>query len=1154
MKKWVRSTLAVTVGLGLFASNLSPSLSVSAQSSKDLQNVSVTNVNQPQIQKKLEQLNEKMLSEDTLIIKYAKPLTQAEHKRAGGSLITNFSDLNYAVVKVKNKKDFQKVMNNYKGLKHVNSVNPSALYKPSSTSDPKVKEQYFIDLLKLNEAHKLAGKNTVTVAVIDQGIDGNHPELQGKLLPSYNAVNPMNQGTPDFHGTHVAGIIAGNKSNGVGGFGVNPNVKILPIDVFDQSWGALDYTIAQGILHAIKNNAKVINMSLSGPMRSPLIEDAVKKALEKNITIVAAAGNSGVSMAEYPAAYEGVISVGSVDKNKKLAVDSTFGPSVDIVAPGVDVYSTFYQYGQKSTFLEMSGTSMASPMVAGVASLLLSKHPNLTPSQVEYILEHTADDLGDTGYDIKYGNGLVNPVAALKFDVKKLPALTSKPWTDDEIAEKAQGIDVAKTPTIKGAITKPFEEKWYYIDVKRGEYVQFALEGSAQFDYKLMLNLQHANGKDKLEINKVLDGKSEGKLYKAPYTGKLAFGVKDVNGNYDDSKKQLSKYTLSVKKYLELPLDESTFEKPIKIELPYKSKEEFRLIGEDGDNDYFSLSVEEEQVIKVDLSGIPGVDTSLSVYEKFDMPTFEDSELGKDIEFEIPSLNEEDMAPVFFVNNKGKSEGETLTFTAQPEVEYLIKVSNKDSNYFGVFDFLFNRGLMEEEQKPESSAISYQLNVEGKVLPPDEDTLPVILPTEEVSSLDKKAELLQQETGEEEFDYVQTVKDGALSYKIGDSATGYLQTLEDEDWFSVKPTEMGVYQFNLSKNDATVPIFSIYQVKVEKDFEGKEHTYFAPITSNEYSFWQYGELQDIVYAGLKKGETYYIKINTNYYNGNISFDPYKFTSKLLVKNPQDKYVSYNELEKIKNLPNSVIEGNFSMPNEPKVFYVESKTNDLYGITLEKKQVSDKFKTQYPKEILGDFFGEIVIVEDKNKNRKFDDDEMRNIHSISRGAQLGKTFGSYKMEKNKNYIIMVSASFDWPNTFSLMPFTLSIKPVNKVDEDKDSVVKNNIPSKPLALKTKSANHLQAVGHLNAGVPYGDEDWYVLKLDKNTKGKIELQAGIEIDGVISLYKDGKLISTADYYSNGDNEVLNFNLMKGTYHIKVRDINGNSTLEPYTLNVYK
>ncbi|WP_066290239.1 S8 family peptidase [Bacillus sp. FJAT-29937] len=1153
MKKWVKNAFTVTVGLGLFSSNLGLSMTASAESPKQLQNVSAIEVSNPQLQSKLDQYKEKALSEDTFIIKYTKPLTPAEHRMAGGTLVTNIPALNYAVVKVKNKKDVQKVMQKYKGLNHVNSVNPSAMYKPLGVPDPKVNEQYHINLLNLNQAHKLVGKNTVTVAVIDQGVDMQHPELKGKLLPSYNAVNPMNQGSPDFHGTHVAGIIAGNKDNGIGGFGVNPNVKILPIDVFDRSWGAYDYSIAQGILHAVEKNVKVINMSLGGPMKSPLIEEAIKKALEKNITIVAAAGNTGDTMVSYPAAYEGVISVGSVDKSKKLSSFSSYGPSVDIVAPGDEVYAPIYEPEKLSSFRKMSGTSMATPMVAGAASLLLSKHQNLTPSQVEYILEHTAQDLGDPGFDIKYGNGLVNPVAALNFDIKKLPSFTSKPWTDKEIAENSAPVDLAKTSEIKGAITKPFEEKWYSAEVKKGDYIQFSLEGSTQFDYKLMLNLQSQEGKDKLEVNDVMDGKTEGKLYKVPYTGTLSFGVKDVNGSYDDSKNQQSKYTLSVKKHTVLPADESTFDEPIKIELPYNSsKEKYTLIGEEGDNDYFNFSVEEEQVIKIDLSGIPGVDTSLSVYETFKMPSPEEG--GMEGEFELPVFKEDERDPNFYANNKGKSEGETLSFLAQPGMDYSIKVSNKGSNYFGIYDFFMNWGMIGEKQTPESSAIPYELKVQGKVLPPDEDSLPMIPVMDEGSSIEKQRELLLMEQPAEEFDYVQMIKDGALPYQINDEATGYLQTLEDEDWFSVTPEENGIYEFTLEKNNATVPMFGIYQVRTEKDRDGKEFSYMEQIASNEYSFWMTGSLESRLFAGFKKNETYYIKANTNYFNGAISFDPYKFTSKLIVKNPQDKYEDNDKMEEVKNLPANVIEGNFSMPYDQDNFYFESKHDEIYGMTLERKQVSDQFKAQYPKELLSPFYGMFVVYEDTNKNRKLDEEEMRTAQYLEKGAMSGKTFGSFKTEKGKNYIFSLSAYFEWPNSFSLLPYVLSINPVNKNDEDKGSVVKNNIPSKPIALKTVSAKHLQAVGHLNAGVPYGDEDWYVLKLDKAAKGKIELQSGIEIDGVISLYKDGKLVATADYYPEGDNEVLNFNLTKGTYHIKVRDLHGNATLTPYTLNVYK
>lgn len=1150
MKKWVRNALSVTVGLGLISSNLA--VGTSAFAEKKSADVAAINVSNPQLQKKLDIANEKALSDDTIVIKYSKPLTQAEHRIAGGTLLKNFPSLNYAVVKVNNKKNLQKVMGKYKGFAHVNSVNPSALYKPLNIKDPKVSEQYYIDMLNLNKAHQLAGKNKVTVAVIDQGVDMKHPELKGKLLPSYNAVNPMNQGTPDFHGTHVSGIIAGNKNNGIGGFGVNPNVNILPIDVFDRGYGAYDYAIADGILHAVEKGAKVINMSLGGPMKSPVIEEAIKKALEKNITIVAAAGNDGADIASYPAAYEGVISVGSINSEKKLSDFSSYGPSVDVVAPGDEVYSTLYDYEKKSSFVKMSGTSMASPMVAGVASLLLSKHPNLTPMQVEYILEHTTEDLGDKGFDVKYGNGLVNPVAALNFDIKKLPNLTNKELTVKEILEKAEEVDLAKTSIINGAITKPFEEKWYQTEVKAGEYIQFSLEGAKQFDYKLLIN--SPDGKEKVDVNKVLNGKSEGKLYKVPSSGKLTFAVKDVNGSYDDSKSQLSKYNLSVKKYTELPKDESTLEAPIDLKLPYKSgKENFTLIGEEGDDDYYRFSVEEEQVVRVDLSGIPGVDTSISVYEKW-LPT--EMAEGEMQEAELPEeLAQFPEEPSYYANNKGKGEGEILTFTANPETELLIKVSNKNSNYFGIFDFFMNMGMMEEEQSPESSAIPYQLNVEGKVLPPDEDSLPVFFsPEEEMSMLEKQLGLITMTPQEEEFDYVQAIKDGALPYKIGDSATGYLQTLEDEDWFSFTAEESGIYEFILSDKDASIPMLGIYQVKEEKDQNGEEYSYTEMIGTNEYSFWQYGELGTSVYTGLKKNETYYVKVNTNYYNGSISFDPYQFTSKLVVKNPQDKYEDNDKPENAKNLTANVIEGNFAMPNDQDVFYFESKQNDIYGIKLERKQVSDKFKSQYPKELVSPFYGNLVIVEDTNKNRKLDDEEIAKSQYIAKGAEQGKTYGSFKTEKGKNYFITASAYFDGFNSFSLMPYVLTLNPVNKNDEDKDSIVKNNIPSKPLKLKAKSAKHLQATGHLNAGIPYGDEDWYELKLDKNTKGTIELATGIEVDGVISLYKNGKLVTTADYYASGDTEVLNFNLSKGTYHIKVRDSFGNTTLNPYTLNVYK
>ena len=136
--------------------------------------------------------------------------------------------------------------------------------------------------------------------------------------------------------------------------------------------------------------------------------------------------------------------------------------------------------------------------------------------------------------------------------------------------------------------------------------------------------------------------------------------------------------------------------------------------------------------------------------------------------------------------------------------------------------------------------------------------------------------------------------------------------------------------------------------------------------------------------------------------------------------------------------------------------------------------------------------------------------------------------------------------------SLTPYELKMEKVNDQDEDKDSVVQNNIPTKPLKLTSKSNSLFEAKGYLNAGVPYGDQDWYELNLTKDMVGQISLATGAEIDGVISIYQNGKLLSTSDLYATGDQEVLAINLKKGTYHIKVEDTFNNASLTPYTLKV--
>jgi cell wall-associated protease len=1167
MGEWKSKVAAICMTASLIGGSITmPVHAMSVQSTSKIQQEkyrkAAIGLNQPWIQQ-LPKAAESPFSEDTLVVHYRTPISMSDHKRMGATFTKQFSDLNYAIVKVQDKTKLQKVMSNYRDLHSVISVNQSVIYQSYGMLDPKRGEQYHLTQLQVEKAQNLAPNKKIKVAVIDTGIDMRHPELSGQVLPSYNAVNPMNPGLPDAHGTHVAGIIAAKKDNGIGGYGINPNAMIIPIDVFNRGGGATDYSIAQGILQAIKSNAKVINMSLGGPVTSPLIEDAVKKALAKNIVIVAAAGNSGDDWTNYPAGYEGVISVGNINHAKKLAVSSSYGPSIDVVAPGEEIYSTIYEAEKLSSFRKASGTSMASPVVAGIVSLLLTKYPTLTPAQVEYILEHTSKDLGAKGFDVQYGNGLVDPVSALQFDIKKLPNLNLKPLTKTEILKQAKALELGTNKPIieTGLITKPFEEKWIKFNVVKGEYIQTILEGAKLFDYKMMIHFYSSEDKkfQVQEINEVREGKVEGKLLKAPFTGTVAIGVKDVNGSYDDSKVKLSQYSLFVTKQNELPQDESSLAAPIEIkELPFDT-EEFPLTftGENGDDDFFTFSVKEKQVIKVESSAVPGINSEISVYTADMLPPVESEGMAEgtdaldEVEETIPAI-----PPIFFANTKGKSEGETLTFVANPETPYMIKVSNKPMNsFYGPFDMYMGNG---SETKAEASNVPYSIMVNGKVLPEDEDNYPMMseLPIEEIE------EGLTEEIDGQTYNSNKTVSDPwmddyfsnieAISkpYMVGQTAEGYLQYMGDEDWFQITPAKTGIYEFNLTASD--LPIMEIFQPMTLTNEKGEKYSTFNFIGSNIKYGWSKVEVGQKLYTGLKAQETYYIKVNGNWMNNQISFDPYRFTSKLFITNPQDKYEDNNELEKVKNLPSMTFEGNFAMPNDQDVFYLQSSSTQLYGVRMERGNLSSSL-SKYPKEIISPFYGYLSIYEDTNKNRKLDPTENRTVQFIDRGASSGRTFGSFKAEKGKNYIIAIAGYTEGSTPLTLMPYKLSIDALNKKDEDAGNKVVNQKPSKPIAIKKVNSNLWEATGYLNPGIGYGDEDWYTFTLDRNRSGVIKLESSIEVDGKIELYQNGKLISTADFYPEGDAEVLSVNLKKGTYQIKIKDYFGNSTLTSYRLRAH-
>ncbi len=259
---------------------------------------------------------------------------------------------------------------------------------------------------------------TVTIAIIDSGVDP-HPEYSARMVPGRNTNDPGNptlttDGCP--HGTHVAGIAAASGNNGLGIAGVSWEAMIMPVRVLNGCTGAVS-DLSSGIVWASDNGADILNISLqyynlTVPQVTNL-QNAINYARGLGIVVVGAAGNNnagGVGVVAYPARASNVIGVSATDHADVFAVFSNYGPQVDVSAPGKDILSTWTGNGYNLQF----GTSMATPHVSGTAALLMSYQPELLVSEIEDVIQYSADDRGTPGWDNRYGWGRLNTFAALQ--------------------------------------------------------------------------------------------------------------------------------------------------------------------------------------------------------------------------------------------------------------------------------------------------------------------------------------------------------------------------------------------------------------------------------------------------------------------------------------------------------------------------------------------------------------------------------------------------------------------------------------------------------------------------------------------------------------------------------------------------------------------
>lgn len=362
------------------------------------------------------------------------------HRQVRGTVDRTIPRIGVQIVRLAPGASAEGALAAYRASPHVQYAERDAYaYLTAVPNDQYYSLQWHYPAINLPLAWDTIRGSSVIVAVLDSGIR-SHPDLDGITVQGWdflaNDSDPTDPGcssNPDefSHGMHVSGTIAAltNNSGGVAGVnwgGATP-IKIMPIRVGGEVSGTCGVVLlsamAEGLIFAADHGAKVVNMSLGGPVDSTTVQDAVNYAAGLGVTMVAAAGNDGGPVL-FPAAYANVIAVGATDCANNKASYSNVGPELDLVAPGGDlidctadgfaefILSTSWSPSTGNVYLYSAGTSMAAPHVAGVAALLIGR--GITgPAAIQSRLESTATDLGAAGKDNEYGSGLVNAAAAV---------------------------------------------------------------------------------------------------------------------------------------------------------------------------------------------------------------------------------------------------------------------------------------------------------------------------------------------------------------------------------------------------------------------------------------------------------------------------------------------------------------------------------------------------------------------------------------------------------------------------------------------------------------------------------------------------------------------------------------------------------------------
>lgn len=348
-----------------------------------------------------------------IIIKYKNPQEGLKFEANSSNGIKSIEKVNekISIIETNSNEDKKKIYDNLKLNSNIEKVEVDKILKINAVpNDPVYKNQWYIPNINLPKLwdYSIVSKKTVTVAVIDSGINYSHEDLQGVIADGgYNFYNNTTNFSDDNgHGTAVSGIINANFNNskGIAGLKSNLPIKILPLKTSDNNGWSYLSDMLKAIEYAKTKNVDVINLSMCSSVYSEIENEEIQKVINSGIVVVASAGNDGNSSFEYPASYDNVISVGATNQNNNKTSFSNYNNKVSLSAPGENILTTNISGG----YSYYSGTSFSAPIVSAMAAIIKSVRPDLSPKDIKSVLQNNSLDLGTAGKDSYFGYGKVD--------------------------------------------------------------------------------------------------------------------------------------------------------------------------------------------------------------------------------------------------------------------------------------------------------------------------------------------------------------------------------------------------------------------------------------------------------------------------------------------------------------------------------------------------------------------------------------------------------------------------------------------------------------------------------------------------------------------------------------------------------------------------